>query len=424
MIILESIKLALKAVWAHKIRSFLTMLGILIGISSVVLLVSLGEGVKEDIKGMIGDLGSNFIFVVAGDVGMDTSATEQSGQNPGGLKSSFGNPANLFATDIFKKEDLEEIEKISGVEYVSPMGIISGLMKYDDKITSPMIISANPEMQYIWSGLSIEQGRFINDGDINNEHKVIIIGETPKQNLFGDEDAIGKKIKIAGSNVEEEFEVIGIFAQPTITSAFSGDMNTITLIPYTTGKQIFNDGEEQIFRIAIKANDRVDVKEVSQKIQQNMLQRHEKEEFTVMNQEDMLSMLDDILTMMTAFIAAIAAISLVVGGVGIMNIMLVSVTERTREIGLRKAVGATNGAILFQFLTEAIILSVLGGLISLLMVAVGVEAIKYYSDITPVITTGSVVLSMGVCIGIGLVFGIAPAVQASRKDPIESLRYE
>ena len=421
MIIWESIKLAFKAIWAHKIRSFLTMLGILIGISSVVLLVSLGEGVKTDIKGMIGDLGSNFIFVIGGDIEGMTSGT---GTNQGGIKTSAGNPANFINNDIFTPKDLENIEELKGVEYVSPMGLISGLLEYNDKIASPMTMSVTPEMQYIWSGLEIGEGRFLDDNDMNNKKQVIVIGDTPKQNLFGDEDAIGKLVKIAGKDQEYEFEVVGTFKKPSITSVFSGDMNTLAVIPYNVGKDLFNKGEDNIIRIAIKAEDGVNVQEVTDSIQKKMEEDHKKEEFSVMNQEDMLAMLDDILNMMTAFIAAIAAISLVVGGVGIMNIMLVSVTERTKEIGLRKAVGATNGAILFQFLMEAIILSVVGGIISLLMVTIGVELVKHYTDITPVITTVSVILSMSVCIGIGLVFGIAPAIQASRKDPIESLRYE
>lgn len=418
MILWESIKLAFKSIWAHKIRSFLTMLGILIGISSVVLLVSLGEGVKEDVKGLIGDIGSNFIFVVGGDISAATSGSS------GGIKTAAGNPANLIADDLFTQDDMDELSEIDGVEQISPMGLVSGIISYDDKASSPMTLSVSPEMQYIWSGLAVGEGRFINEADMDEEKQVIVIGEAPKESLFGDEEAIGKKIKIAGKDGNHEFEIVGTFAKPSITSAFSGDMNTLAVIPYNVGKKLFNDGEDNIMRIALKADDDANVQEVSDKIQENMEKRHNKEEFTVMNQEDMLSLLDDILTMMTAFIAAIAAISLVVGGVGIMNIMLVSVTERTREIGLRKAVGATNNAILFQFLMEAIIISVVGGAISLLLVKGGVELVKIYSDLTPVITIESIVLSMGVCIAIGLVFGIAPAIQASRKDPIESLRYE
>ena len=421
MTIIESIKLAFKAIWVHKIRSFLTMLGIIIGISSVVLLVSLGEGVKEDVKGMIGDLGSNFIFIIGGDIGIDS---QSQGQNQGGFKTAFGNPANLISSDIFKPDDIKELKKIDGVERAAPMGIISGLVGYDDKLTSPLMWSTTPDMQYIMSGLKIDQGRFLEQIDEEDKKQVIVIGDIPRQNLFGDEDPIGKKVKIISQNKEHEFEVIGTFAKPTTSSLFSSDWNTIMVIPYSTAKEKFNKGEDNIMRMGIKANDNADVKNVADKIKENMLKRHKKEEFTIMTQDDMLGMLDDILNMLTAFISAIAAISLLVGGVGIMNIMLVSVTERTKEIGLRKAIGATNGAILFQFLMEAIILSVLGGLISLGLVKISVEIIKAYFDLTPVITIESVILSMGVCIGIGLIFGIAPAIQASRKDPIDSLHYE
>lgn len=419
MIIIESIKLALKAIWAHKIRSFLTMLGILIGITSVVLLVSLGEGVKEDIKGLVNDMGSNFIVVVGGD--LDTGqTTDQTSGSFGGMS----NPANMISGDIFSEEDIIETKKIDGVGNVSPIGMVSGFLIYDDKNSSPIIMAARPELKDIMTGFDLDKGRFITDEEYDDNRQVIMLGYAPTEQLFGDDDPIGKKILINNQKNEYEFEVVGTLSQPQTSSLFGSDLESMAIVPYSVSKELFFDGNDKMFRVALSVDENYDAQEIGIKVKESFLKRHEKEEFTVMTQEDMLAMLDDILNMLTLFITAIAAISLVVGGVGIMNIMLVSVTERTREIGLRKAVGATNGAILFQFIMEAIILSVVGGLISLLMVAVGVELVKYYSNITPVITTASVLLSMSVCIGIGLVFGIAPAIQASRKDPIESLRYE
>lgn len=421
MIIIESIKLAFKSIWMHKFRSFLTMLGILIGISSVVLLVSLGEGVKEDIKKMVGDLGSNMIFVIGGDIGIGEGSMTG---NEGGVKTAFGNPANLISADIFKSEDMTKLQKVNGIDEVAPMGLLSGIVSYDDKIVSPTTMSTTPEMQDILTGLKIDKGRFLEQSDIDEKKQVAVVGSIVTDNLFPDEDPIGKKIKITNQNNEYEFEIIGAFAQSTSSSMFSSDMDSIMAVPYSTAKELFYGDEDKILRIALKADDDTDPKVVAQAVKEDMLSRHKEGEFSVLTQDDMLGMLDDILNMMTMFIAAIAAISLVVGGVGIMNIMLVTVTERTREIGLRKAVGATNSAILFQFLMEAIILSVLAGIISLLMVELGVEIVKLYTDIHPVVTVWSITISMAVCISIGLIFGLAPAMQASRKDPIEALRYE
>lgn len=422
MIIFESIKLALKSIWAHKIRSFLTMLGIIIGISSVVILVSIGEGVKNDVRKLVGDLGSNMIFVIGGDLGIGSNASTS--QSQGGIKSAFGNPANLIANNIFTIDDINAIEKVSGVRNVTPVSVISGLISYGDKTTSPIISSAKPSIQDILTGVKLDKGRYFTDQEETDHKSVIIIGDTVRSTLFGDVDPIGKKIKISSQKKDYEFEIIGTFAKPTTSTSFSGDYNTFTLIPYSTGKILFNDNKDNIMRIGIRAEDNTDPKVVSKAIANDLLTRHKKEEFTVMSQDDMLGMLDTVMNMLTAFVSAIAAISLVVGGVGIMNIMLVSVTERTREIGIRKAVGATNGAILLQFLIEAVFVSIVGGIISLGLVRIATEIIEHYTELSPAITSSSIIISMGVCIGIGIIFGLAPAIQASRKDPIEALRYE
>lgn len=261
--------------------------------------------------------------------------------------------------------------------------------------------------------------------NIEKEEKVIVISDNLKEYLFEDNDQIiGKNVKLVKYGEEIDFKIVGFFKKPSSSGMFSTGLESMSVIPYSTAQNLFNDGKVKITRISAKVNEDEDSREIAQKVEEQLLKNHRKEEFTVMTQDDMIGLLDDVLSMLTSFIAAVAAISLLVGGVGIMNIMLVSVTERTREIGLRKAVGANNFAILIQFLIEAIILSAIAGTLSIFSVRAINEIISRFVDIKPVISTFSILLSVGVCIGIGIVFGLAPAIKASKKDPIEALRYE
>lgn len=425
MIFFESIKLAFKSIWAHKIRSFLTIIGIVIGISSVVLLMSLGEGVKNDIKSMVNDLGSNLIFVISGNMGIKQDNQNNSSQMGFGSNMQFSNPANFTSGDILKQEDIDKIKQIDGVKEVAPMSTVSGFLEYEDKILSPTIMATTPQMKNILTGLNIDQGNFFEIKDNDEEKKVIVIGNLIAKNIFNEEEnIIGKKIILSNQKDKYEFEIIGTLAKSTSASMFSSDLDSMVIIPYNTSYELFFDGKDKILRIGVKIDDQYPAKEAAKAIEDDMKTRHKEEEFSVMTQDDILGLLDDVLGMLTTFISAIAAISLLVGGVGIMNMMLTSVTERTREIGLRKAVGATNSNILLQFLIESIIISIFGGLVSLIFVQIGVMAIEKYSSLTPSITYWSIILAMSVCIGIGLVFGLAPAIQASKKDPIDALRYE
>lgn len=419
MIIFESVKLALNALWAHKARSLLTMLGIIIGISSVVTLMSIGEGVKKDVKKTVEDLGSNFIFVLPGNLNLVGS------RGGGGGTSSFGNPANLISGDILKKDDIAEIKKISEVETAAAMTLVPGIIRENDKTASPIIAGVEPQFKDILTGFKLEKGRYFTQEDKNDN--LIILGSDSAGLLFGDNgDILGKKVHIinAEKKINREFEVIGKFSKPTGGgNLFSSDISSITVIPFTAAR-IFNEGQDKIFRIGVKVNDSDQTKTVAEEIKKKMKDLHPDNDISVITQEDILGILGDVLNLLTTFVAAIAAISLVVGGVGIMNIMLVSVTERTREIGLRKAVGATDGIILFQFLTEAVILSVVGGLLSLLFVRLAIWIIELKTDLTPAITTNSIILAIAVCVAIGLIFGMTPAIRAARKDPIDALRYE
>lgn len=424
MIIFESIKLALFSIWANKVRSILTMLGIIIGITSVVTLMAMGEGVKQEVKKTVNDIGTNMIFIFGGNVqikqtdiqSQTSQANKQSGLSMN--SSSFGNPANLISGDILKYEDVDEIRKIDGVEAVAPMSLVAGTLKKDDYISTSTIMGSESDLNKIATGFKISQGRIFNSDD--NEKNVIVIGDSTRAQLFDDKtDVIGEKIQLNN----DEFEIIGTLEKSTSGGLFGDTFDSIAIIPFTTAKKM-NDGKDKIMRILAKSKDGYDVKEVSKKIDENMLTRHPKEDFSVITQDDALSMYDTILNLLTTFISAIAAISLVVGGVGIMNIMLVSVTERTKEIGLRKAVGATDWIILFQFLIESVMISLIAGLISLGLVQIIAQIVEKKVNIHPVITPYALILSISVCVIVGLVFGLAPAIRAARKNPIDALRYE
>lgn len=409
MIIIESIKLALTSIWAHKARSGLTMLGLIIGITAVVMLMSLGEGVKNDVKKTVSGLGTNIAFVISGNIDMTGSS---------GASGGVSNPANLMSGDILKRADVNEIRKISGVKTAGAMTLVPGNVKKGDILAIATVVGVDPVMQEVMTGINMESGRFTNENDSGKN--VLVIGSSVKKMLFGNADPLGQKININ----KEEMEIIGYLAQPKSSGVLgSNELDSLVIMPFDTAKK-FNKNEEKIFRIGVKIDDNYDTKEVIKAIKDNMLLRHSKDDFSVFTQEDILNSLSTILNMLTLFISAIAAISLVVGGVGIMNIMLVSVTERTREIGLRKAIGATDAAILLQFLIESIIISLLGGAISLVVVQIGNELVKKYVDIQPQITPFAWILAIGVSVLVGVIFGLAPAVRASRKNPLEALRYE
>ena len=405
MTVVESFKVALTSIWAHKLRAFLTMLGVIIGVSAVVSLISIGQGVKNDLTKQITELGSNLLFVIPGKI--EPTKTKQQ-----------VSPSQMIGGTVLTEKDLETVSKIKGVEKVAPVMLVSGILKHDDKISSKAIlIGTSPDMKRL-TNFQIMAGRFLENSDQGKE--VIALGKVPKEELFGEEEAVGKKVLIG----KKEFEIIGVFEKPGTSNILGGEeFQSFVTIPFETARNIV--GSSQIHRILIKVSQEKDVKEMAKIIKDKILENHAGEEdFSVLTQEDLLSLLGTILNLMTLMISAIASISLVVGGIGIMNIMLVSVTERTREIGLRKAVGATSGAILLQFLIEAVILTLFGGMIGLGLAYFAIHIVDLKTALNPVLTLWSIGLAAGVCIGVGIIFGLLPAVRASRLDPIKALRYE
>jgi len=397
---------------AHKSRSLLTILGIVIGITSIILVMSLGTGAQNLILGQVKTIGSKVIGVAPG----------RQPKGPTDFLSTF--------TDSLKPRDLELLRNKSNVPHaaqIMPVVFGSQAAVYGSETYRPTIFGATELYAEIYN-TSPAQGRSFTADEVKSFADVVVIGSEIKTQLFGFDDAVNKKIKINGRN----FTVIGILGNVGQTSFLNFDK--VAFVPYTTAQQyIF--GNKYFDRLTIEADADAHVAETVDDIKATLRASHnitnpDKDDFFVETQAEAMQTVSTILNVLTLFLAAVAAISLVVGGIGIMNIMLVSVTERTREIGLRKALGATDGNILSQFLLEAIMLTVIGGVIGILLGAL------FSFAITQVINRGyglawefalplnAVLLGIGVSSGIGLIFGLYPASQASRKSPIESLRYE
>lgn len=401
----ENVKLALISIRSSKIRSFLTMLGVIIGVFAVVELLAIGEGVKSFVTREIEDLGSNLITVL-----------------PGKMGAGQFNPAASVGVSTLIIDDVRILKnEISEIEAISPLMLISSPLKYGDKSTaSAMVLGTEPDIFRVRDA-KLDSGRVLNDSDEKNENKVMVLGYPVAKSIFGDESAIGKKVIIR----DEEIEVVGVLAKPKQSaSPFGGQsFDDAVYLPFSTGKNLTKT--EQVFRIVAKIKANTDIKNAKEKIKEVILKNHkDSEDFTVFTQEDLVDLVGDILNVMRALLGALGAISLLVGGIGIMNIMLVSVTERTREIGIRKAIGASQFDILIQFLIESLVLSLLGGAIGLGLSFAVAYIVKIKANFEPVISPEFILLAIAFSVLIGVIFGVAPAIRAARLDPIKALKYE
>lgn len=397
-------KSAFSSIWNNKIRSLLTMLGVVIGVTSVTTFVALGEGLKNDVTSIVQGMGTNIVAVIGGKIDTD---------DPNAMQAS---PASFIASDILSPQDLRTIELNNRVETASPLSLISRTAKFDGQSSSPMIMGVYPNALDILEILKVDKGRMFS----SNEEDVIVINQSLAKQFFPNENPVGKIIYLG----DDPVTIIGVLDKAINSSALGGEYNSISLTPFDTATRL-NKGEVKIYRIMFKIKDNEDVQAAKNEVHRAILKNHKGDEnFSVLTQDDLLDVFDDILNLVTTLVSAIAAISLIVGGIGIMNIMLVTVTERTREIGLRKAVGATKAAILFQFLIEAVIVTLVGGLIGLGISIATSEIIAAKTTLTPAISINIILIAVGISTAIGIIFGIGPAMRAANKDPIEALRYE
>jgi putative ABC transport system permease protein len=418
----DNVRVALDGLVVNKMRAILTMLGVVIGVAAVIALLAIGEGAQASITDQITSVGTNLLFVVPGAV---------QAHGPGaGVQAASGSATTLIQDDA---EAIAAPANVPSAEVVAPEYSKNTQIIFGDANINTSVRGVTAEYQEAYD-LVVASGRFIEEKDVVKRANVAVLGYQAAEDLFGGFDPVGQKVKVALPDGQGRvaLTVVGVLEEEG--DSVMGSSDERVYVPISTAQtKLFNarnpKGEIMVSQVNVVAASEEQAEAVQSEIEVLLRERHglsvdEDDDFTVVSQADMLSMASTIAGIMTVFLGSIAGISLLVGGIGIMNIMLVSVTERTREIGLRKAVGARKADILTQFLMEAVVLSLLGGLVGILL-GVGLAQIVDMTGImNSLVTLDSVLLAVGFSVAVGLFFGIYPANRAASLNPIEALRYE
>ena len=384
---------AINSIKINKLRAFLTMLGVVIGVFSVVSMLAFGVGIQNFITERFSSLGTNLLLVTPGRLNFRTD------------------PASSFSANQLEQKHVELIKRYAGSQIVSltPSVRSSAKLEYKTNEYSGTMAGINEDGVQV-SGFEVSSGRYFTAQEVKNKKRVGLIGVEAKEELFGDMDPLGKTVKIDG----DSYQIIGTIAEKNST------YDRGVTIPFTAAQETLQISN--VSSIAVKMKPNADVRKSKKFVEMAVLRDLDEDDFSVVSQTELLESFQSILRLLTAGLGVIAGISLLVGGIGIMNIMLVSVTERTREIGLRKAVGATPKNIALQFLSESVLISVTGGLIGILLAFVLTLGVKSFIDAS--VPLYAILIAFSFSVSVGVLFGTYPAVKAGKKDPIQALVYE
>lgn len=413
MNIKENIRIALFSIRTNIMRSLLTMLGIIIGVASVIAVITVGNGGRDYIVGMIRDLGANVVSIT-----VNTAAAEDS--------------------DYITSDDIAAIRKLDSIQYISPVTMSMGSVDVEGNSAMGFALGTDEQVQYLLKG-GCKYGRYYTADEIESGRAVAVVDITTAKALFGYENVVGQMLSYSVNGRSERFKIIGV---TDLMGTFGGDsdqvmemmnsmggnsmMGYMFMIPSTIASNL-SGREDQYEMCYFSSKDESELDAAGQAALNLIQTRHnnaDREAYTVQNMATYIDLLDTVIRVFTIFIAAVSAISLIVGGIGVMNIMLVTVTERTREIGIRKALGAKTSNIMFQFLTESIVLCLIGGIIGTVLGVSGASLVSHLMNVPLGVDFSTILIAIGFSSAIGIFFGIYPARRAAKMQPIEALRRE